>query len=161
MDSIAVKNHVAAMMTAVRNDVQLVEKESCVEKMERQISELEKRAGKYFNDLDAAEVMCKQAQDDVKRFQLKAAAEMDIAKKDAKIQAKLFSSLKEITEKVKRMETKDDTQPSDEKMPDAARNALRYTTSARVCRYFKIGCALVFDAVAAYGLFKITRPYFF
>lgn len=32
----------------------------------------------------------------------------------------------------------------EDKMPDAAtRNALRYTTSARVCRYVKIGCPLV------------------
>ena len=64
-------------------------------------------------------------------------------------------------EKVKRMEVKDET-PPEEKMPDAATiNALRYTTSATVCRFINIGCALVFDAVAAYGLFKLTQPYFF
>ena len=35
------------------------------------------------------------------------------------------------------------------------------TVTGRACRYVKIGCALVFDAAAAYGLFKLTQPYFF
>ena len=46
-------------------------------------------------------------------------------------------------------------------MPEAAENAHRLTVTGRVCRYVKIGCALVFDAVAAYGLFKLTQPHFF
>ena len=51
--------------------------------------------------------------------------------------------------------------PQEDKMPDTVQNALRYTTSARVCRYIKIGCASVFDTVAAYALFEVTKPFFF
>ena len=47
---------------------------------------------------------------------------------------------------------KEPTWPTKEKMPEAAENAHRLAVTGRVCRYVKIGCALVFDAVAAYGL---------
>lgn len=104
--------------------------------------------------------MCKQAQADVKQFQLRAEAEKEMVKKDVDIDsdvealglaAKLFSKLFR-KEKVERMEVKDET-PPEEKFPDAGtRNVLRYTTSRKqVCRFIKIGCALVLDAVGAYA----------
>ncbi len=64
--------------------------------------------------------------------------------------------------KVKRMKEKD-TAPhaQEDKMPDAALNALTYTISYRVCRYIKIGYGLVLDTVAAYVLFTVTKPFFF
>lgn len=62
------------------------------------------------------------------------------------------------------MDIKEETRPEEEKMPKEARNlsnTMRVTLTGRVCRYVKIGCTFVFDAVAAYGLFKVTQPYFF
>ena len=54
---------------------------------------------------------------------------------------------------------KEPTWPTEEKMPEAAENAHNcHWSSVSLCQ---IGCALVFDAVAAYGLFKLTQPYFF
>jgi len=84
-------------------------------------------------------------------------------KKDAEIQAKLFSQMKGMQEKLKRIEVNDDHEaPLEETTPDASTiNALRYTTTARVCRFVKIGCSLVLDAVGAYMLFKMTQPYLF
>lgn len=101
--------------------------------------------------IDNVEEMCKQAQADVKQFQLRAEAEKEMVKKDADIEAKLFSKPFR-KEKVERMEVKDET-PPEEKFPDAGtRNVLRYTTSRKqVCRFIKIGCALVLDAVGAYA----------
>ena len=136
-------------------------KESTVDKFERHFRELEKRAEKYFDDLNRVEEMCQQTKEDVKRFQLKAEAEKDIAKREAEIQDKLYSSTKEMSEKLKRMDIKEETQPAEEKMPAAAKNALRLTVTGRVCHYVKIVCTLVSDAVAAYGLFKLTQSYFF
>lgn len=61
-------------------------------------------------------------------------------RKDAEIQMKLFSAVREMNEKVKRMKVQDMTlHAHEEKMPDVAQNALRYTTTYRVCRYIKIG----------------------
>ena len=37
------------------------------------------------------------------------------------------------------------TWTAEEKMPKAAENAQRLTVTGRMCRYVKIGCALVFD----------------
>ena len=65
-----------------------------------------------------------------------------------------------MNEKMKRIKETVATK-HEEKMPDGTKNALRYTTSAIVYRYIKIGCAWVFDTVAAYALFKITKPLFF
>ena len=82
-------------------------------------------------------------------------------KEDAEIRDKLYSAVKELNEKVKKMKENDTTVHAQEnRMPEAAWNASRYTTSARVCRYIKIGYALVFDNVAAYALFKITNHSF-
>ena len=135
-------------------------KESTIGKFEIHIQELQKRAQKYFDDLDAVEEMCQQAKEDVKRFQLEAEAEKEIAKRDGEIKSQLYSSVKEMSDKLKRMEVKEEAHSAEEKMPEAAKNALRFTVTGRLCRYVKIGCALVFDAVAAYGLFKLTQPYF-
>ena len=157
MNRAAVRDHLKSESYSVNKQ------QSTADKLQRQLSELERRVEKYFDDLDNFEEMCKDAQAKMKRFQLRAEAEKEIVKKDAEIQAKLFSQMKEMQKKLKRMEVKDDHEtPPEEKTPDASTiNALRYTTSARVCRFIKIGCTLVLDAVGAYALFKMTQPYLF
>ena len=106
--------------------------------------------------------MCEQAKANIEGFQLKAKVEKEFVKKDAEIQAKLYSAVKELNEKVKKMKENDTTvHAQEDRMPESTQNALRYTTSARVGRYIKTGCALVFDSVAAYALFTITKPFFF
>ena len=136
-------------------------KESCTDRLQRQLQELKKRVDKYFDDLDNVENLCEQAKADIDRFQLKAKVEKEIVKKDAEMQAKLYSVVEELNEKMKKMKEKDTKDAQEDRVLEAERNALRYTTSARVCHYIKIGCALVFDSVAAYVLFKTTRPFFF
>ena len=157
MNPAAVKDHLKS------ESYSLNKQESTADKLQRQLGELERRVDKYFDDLNNVEEMCKDAQAKVKRFQLRAEARKEIVKKDAEIQAKLFSRMKGMQEKLKRMEVKDDHEtPPEEKTPDASTiNALRYTTTARVCRFIKIGCTLVLDAVGAYALFKMTHPYLF
>jgi len=107
--------------------------------------------------------MCRKAQLRAKRLQLEAQVKRAIVKKDAEIQAKLFSQLKGLQKTINRIAVKDNHEtPSEEKMPDASTiKALRYTTTARVCRFVKIGCTLVLDAIGAYMLFKMTQPYLF
>lgn len=127
-------------------------KESSIERLQRQFYELEKRVDMYFDDLDNVEEMCEQAKADIEWFKLKAKAEKDIVRKDAETQAKLYSAVKEMNEKIERSKEQDKYKTphaQEDKIPDAAQNALKYTTSARVCRYIKIGCALVFDSVVA------------
>ena len=158
MDSTNVKHKLASVCH------KLGEKESTTDRLQRQLYELKKRVDKYFDDLDNVEEMCEQAKADIERFKLKAEAEKDIAKKDAEIQAKLYSAIKEMNEKIERSKEQDKYKTphaQEDKIPDAAQNTLRYTTSARVCRYIKTGCAFVVDSVAAYALFKITKPFFF
>ena len=138
------------------------EEESTIDRLQRQLHELEKRVDKCFDDLDDAKEICEQAKANIERFQLKAKVEKELVRKDAEIQAKLYSAVKELNEKVKKMKENDTTVHAQEgRVPESTQNALRYTTSARVCRYIKIGCALVFDSVAAYALFTITKPFFF
>ena len=136
--------------------------ESVYDKVVREFRELEKNADKYFDNLDAVEEMCHQAKKDAQRFRLKAEADKELLKRDAAVRAKLYSSVTEMKEKLNRMDIKEEpTCPIEEKMPEAAENAHRLTVTGRVRRYVRIGCALVFDAVAAYTLFKFTQPCFF
>ncbi|RMX49911.1 hypothetical protein pdam_00017286 [Pocillopora damicornis] len=136
--------------------------ESVYDKVVRQFRELEKNADKYFDNLDAVEEMCHQAKKDAQRFRLKAEADKELLKRDAAVRAKLYSSVTEMKEKLNRMDIKEEpTCPIEEKMPEAAENAHRLTVTGRVSRYVRIGCALVFDAVAVYTLFRFTHPYFF
>ena len=104
--------------------------------------------------------MCQRAKQDVERIQLEAQAKKEIAKRDAVFQANLCFAVQEMTGKRKRMKVREETTAADEKGPEPTRNAERDTWTGRVCRYVKIGCSLVFDAVAVYGLFKLTQPYF-
>ena len=133
---------------------------SFVGKCEREFRELKQRADKYFYDLDKVEEMCQRAKQDVERIQLEAQAKKEIAKRDAVFQANLYFAVQEMTGKRKRMKVREETTAADEKGPEPARNTERDTLTGRVCRYVKIGCSLVFDAVAVYGLFKLTQPYF-
>ena len=155
MNPDAVKDHLKS------ESYSLKKQESTANKLQRQLGELERRVDMYFNDLDNVEEMCKNAQAKVKRFQMGAKARKEIVKKDAEIQSKLFSKMKGMQEKLKLMEVKDDQEtPPEEKTPDASTiNVLRYSTTARVCRFIKIGCTLVLDAAGAYALFKMTQPY--
>ena len=132
--------------------------ESVYDKVVREFRELEKNADKYFDNLDAVEEMCYKAKKDAQRFRLKAEADRELLKREAAVRAKLYSSVLQM--KVRPIK-EEPTCSSEEKMPEAAENAQRLTVTGRVCRYVKIGCALVFDAVAAYGLFRLTQPYFF
>ena len=137
-------------------------KESVYDKVVKEFRELEKNADKYFENLDAVEEMCYKVKKDAQRFRLKAEADKELLKRDAAVRTKLYSSVTEMKEKLNRMDIKEEpTCPIEEKMPEAAENAHRLTVTGRVCRYVRIGCALVFDAVAAYTLFKFTQPYFF
>lgn len=131
-----------------------------VDKCEREFFELKKHAEKYFQDLESVEEICQRAKQDVERIQLKAQAKKEIAKRDAVFQANFHSAVQEMTDKLKRMEIREEASPQYEKMPESARNAERSTLTGRVFRCVKISCALVFDAVATYGLFKLTQPYF-
>ena len=133
-------------------------KESVYDKFVKEFRELEKNADKYFDNLDAVEEMCYKVKKDAQRFRLKAEADKELLKRDAAVRAKLFSSVLAMKVRPIREEPRCS---SEEKMPEAAENAQRLTFTGRVCRYVKIGCALVFDAVAAYGVFKLTQPYFF
>ena len=135
-----------------------VKEESVYDKVVKEFRELEKNANKYFDNLDAVEEMCYKAKRDAQRFRLKAEADKELLKKDAAVRAKLYSAVQEM--KVLPIK-KEPTCSSEEKMPEAAENAQRLTVTGRVCRYVKIGCALVFDVVAGYGLFRLTQPYFF
>ena len=157
MNLAAVKDHLKS------ESYSLNKQESTADTLQRQLGELERRVDKYFNDLDNVEEMCKNAQAKVKRCQLRAEAKKEIAKKDAEIQSKLFPKMKGMQEQLKLMEVKHDHEtPPEQKTPDASTiNALWYTTTARVCRFIKIGCTLVLDAVGAYALFKMTQPYLF
>ena len=133
-------------------------KESVYDKVVKEFCELEKNADKYFDNLDAVEEMCYKVKKDAQRFRLKAEADKELLKRDAAVRAKLFSSV--LAMKLRPIK-EEPTCSSEEKMPEAAENAQRLTFTGRVCRYVKIGCALVFDAVTAYGVFKLTQPYFF
>lgn len=140
------------------------EDESAVDKVKRQFRELEKRANKYFDDLDKVEEMCWKAKEDIKRFQLKAEADKQMVKRDRDVQFKIYSSLQEMSHKLKRMEIKEKPNTEEEKLPvmsEEARRASQSTITGRVCHYVKIGCFLVVDALAAYGMFKLTQPVFF
>ena len=85
MNPAAVKDHLKS------ESYSLNKQESTTDKLQRQLFELERRVDKYFNDLDNVEELCKNAQAKVKRFHLRAEAKKETVKKDAEIQAKLFS----------------------------------------------------------------------
>ena len=144
-------------MEIYSSKVRVIE-ESVYDKVVKEFRELEKNANKYFVNLDAVEEMCYKAKRDAQRFRLKAEADKELLKRDAAVRAKLYSAVQEM--KVLPIK-KEPTCSSEEKMPEAAENAQRLTVTGRVCRYVKIGCALVFDVVAGYGLFRLTQPYFF
>ena len=134
-----------------------------LEKLKRQFCELEKRADEYFDEVERVEEMCLQAKEDIKRFHLKAEADKQIVKRDRDIKLKFYSSFQEVNHKLKREEIKEKPNLDEERLPimlEDTRRTSQYTITGRVCHYVKIGCVLVVDALAAYGMFKLTQPLF-
>ena len=127
---------------------------------QRQISEHEKRVGKS-RSTDDAEEMSKQGENDAcEEIPTESRSyKKEIAKKDAEIQAKLFSSFKEITEKVKRMETKDDTQPRENawRGPKCATLYNKCSSVPLFQDWLRLG---VWRCSSVCAEFKITQPYF-
>lgn len=135
------------------------EEENDVTKWHRQFCLLTYKFEKYFGGLDEAEKLCKRAQEELETLKLKMREKYEIMEQDAARKLKLLSTIIEVKEKL-RMELENAARSLEETMSDAAQNALKYETSAWVCRCIKTGCALVFNTVAAYALFRITQLFF-
>ena len=78
--------------------------------------------------------MCKQAREDVKRFQLKSQVEKEIVKLEAERQDRLLSALTEMNKKIKKAKEPDVIPPED-KMPDAAQSLTIYNKLSSVSLY--------------------------
>ena len=95
--------------------------------------------------------MCKQAQEDVKRFQLKYKVEQEVVKRDGEIRDRMFSALTEMNKKTKKAKEQN-VKPPEDKKPDAAQLKSLYYLQQVVER---VALTRLVDL-----LFKMTQPYF-
>ena len=110
----------------------ILEGESTTTRLHRQLSLLEYKVEKHFRDADETLKMCERALEELETSKLRMKEKYELAIQNAARKLKLFLALKEMKEKVRRMEMEKAASSLELKMPDAAQNALRYTTSARV-----------------------------
>lgn len=138
------------------------QKESATERRERDLIELKKRVQQYQAHLYRVKEMYEDAEVSIKRFQSKAEQQCENMKQDAAREANIISKLTEMNKELERLKEKHATPPRKaEAVLDAAKRAEKHTVAYQAMRLVKIGCVLVLNSVAAYGLFNITRPFIF
>ena len=137
------------------------ENPSASEKLERELCELQKRVKKYHKQMDRVKEVFMDAEESIKRIQSRTDLQSEIVMQEAAKEAMIIQKLAELEEVVKAKRQENHlTPPQDETMPDAARNASIYCMGYKIKRCVKIGCVMLLDSVAAYGLLAVTRPFF-
>ena len=140
------------------------EKESATKRFQQELCELQNRVKTFNDQLTRAKEVFQETEEGMKEFQSRTDRRCEIIKMESAKERVILSKLVKLEEMTtKRFNDNRDVTLSceDNSMSEAARNAASYTTAHRIARYVKIGCVTFLDSVAAYVLFKITRPFFF
>ena len=138
------------------------EKESATERFQKELCELQNGVKKFNEQLSRTKEVSQEAEEEIKRFQVRAERQCESIKMECAKERRILSKLEESEEITSRRlsDNRDATlSHEDDSMPEAARNAARYTTTQRIERYVKIGYVMFLDSVAAYALFKITKSF--
>ena len=129
------------------------------------LRELKKRVQLFNEQLHRAKEVFQETQEDLKRLQSRADRKCEIVRMESARQGQILMKLAELERTVnpkRDLEESNSTPSKDDVMPEAARRAARSCSTAyKIGRYVKIGCVMILDSVAAYALFKITKPFFF
>ena len=139
------------------------EKESATKRFQQELCELQNQVKNFNEQLTCTKEMFQETEEEIKRLQSRANRRCEMIKMESTKERMVLWRLAELEEMTsKKLNDNHDATPSeDESMPEATRNAARYSAAHRIARYVKIGCVMFLDSVAAYALFKITRPLFF
>ena len=134
--------------------------ESAIKRLQRELNELKNRVQNYHEHLDYVEEMYEETKVGINRFKTRAGQQCTIVKKELMREARLLARLTEMNRELKKLEEKDEA-PLKTEASDAAKISVKYSTAYQVTRFVKMGCLLVLDSVAAYTLYKVTKPVFF
>lgn len=135
------------------------ERKNDITRWHRQICLLTYTLEKHFLGVDEADKLCQRAQEELQTLGLKMREKYEIIEQNAARKLELISALIEVKKKLK-MELEKAARALEEMISDEAQNALRYEGSALVCRCIKTGCAVVFNTIAVYALFRIIQFFF-
>ena len=140
-------------------------KESRRERSQRELNELKNRLRKYQEHLNHIEEMYGETKEEIERIQTTAEHRREMVKKESEREARMMAKLTEMNKEFDRVKAENKTASSDEVrqviLDKSAKVAARHTTAYRVMRFVKIGCVLLLDSVAAYTLYRFTRPLLF
>lgn len=140
-------------------------KESRRERSQRELNELKNRLRKYQEHLNHIEEMYEETKEEIERIQTTAEHRREMVKKESEREARMMAKLTEMNKELDRVKAENKTASSDEVrqviLDKSAQVAARHTTAYRVMRFVKIGCVLLLDSVAAYTLYRFTRPLLF
>lgn len=140
-------------------------KESRRERSQRELNELKNRLRKYQEHLNHIEEMYEETKEEIERIQTTAEHRREMVKKESEREARMMAKLTEMNKEFDRVKAENKTASSDEVrqviLNKSAKVAARHTTAYRVTRFVKIGCVLLLDSVAAYTLYRFTRPLLF
>lgn len=140
-------------------------KESRRERSQRELNELKNRLRKYQEHLNHIEEMYEETKEEIERIQTTAEHRREMVKKESEREARMMAKLTEMNKEFDRVKAENKTASSDEVhqviLNKSAKVAARHTTAYRVMRFVKIGCVLLLDSVAAYTLYRFTRPLLF
>lgn len=140
-------------------------KESRRERSQRELNELKNRLRKYQEHLNHIEEMYEETKEEIERIQTTAEHRREMVKKESEREARMMAKLTEMNKEFDRVKAENKTASSDEVrqviLDKSAKVAARHTTAYRVMRFVKIGCVLLLDSVAAYTLYRFTRPLLF
>ena len=138
------------------NDMQ-----SATERLKKALLNLQNRLQDFKDDLARTENMFAETKEDIQLAQSRADRNRQFLKKDS---ARQDGTLKKVTELEKLVNSKrlhENTASQHWQMTNAKTEGSQNTLLQGIARLLKIGSVALLETVAAYTLFRISKPFFF
>ena len=133
------------------------EKQRSTERLKEDLFNLQNCLRGFQDDLSRTEEMFEDTKEDIKFIQSRADRNHKFVKTESAKQVKVLKKVAELERLVKNNEA----DPQEEQIPYAGNSWRKNTTFLRRIGLFKISCVAVMETVAAYTLFRVTKPLFF
>jgi len=144
------------IVDSTSNDMQ-----SATKRLKKALLNLQNRLQDFKDDLARTENMFEETKEDIELAQSRADRNRQFLKKDSARQDRTLKKVTELEKLVNSKRLHENTASQYWRMTNAKTEGSQNTLSQGIARLLKIGSVALLETVAAYTLFRISKPFFF
>ena len=135
--------------------------QSATERLKKALLNLQNHLQDFKDDLARTENMFEETKEDIELAQSRADRNRQFLKKDSARQDRTLKKVTELEKLVNSKRLHANTASQYWRMTNASTEGSQNTLSQGIARLLKIGSVALLETVAAYTLFRISKPFFF